>query len=289
MCKKWILGLLTCTAIVHPGCDAFNNIEEECLSPILCFEDNDGDGLGLELKVIWACPEKVPPGFAPIPGDMCEDDEAINWNNVPYEGCRYENEECVSIEYFGTTYDVVQIGWICCFAQDLVTTKKRNGSEIIEVTDPADYTDEGFFRHTTYPEQGYLYGIDLLFPTNQLCPSGWYGMTHDMLESSLDKVAKYTNVGKGIKKNGFWENETGDYWGFGVVPNGVFHKNFGYMFGGSLAAHWAITNPGYWVPDAIWSIDLFENDVIQFETFEDSYFGVCPPELRASRCWKPVF
>ena len=272
------------------GCDAFHVDDMDCVDPILCYRDNDDDGLGLDLRVLWACPENIPEGYVTTPGDLCEDLESMNWNGFQYQSCQFENEDCQPVEYQGVTYEVILHKHYCIFAQDLRVTHTRNGTAIHEVTGIDNYTSQGYFRQTRYPEEGYLYGIDLLYPNNQICPSGWWGCDYDMLESSLSQIAPYANPGEAVKKDGFWENPTDDYWNFGMVPNGVFHQNQGYMFDGSLAAYWLTEPPPSYNPYEdylIWSLDIHANDVVEFENIEHSWFGL--HELRATRCFKYVF
>ena len=277
------MQVLCLFGMLNMGCDWARIEDTSCPDPIVCYRDLDGDGIGRDVKPIWACEESIPPGYVPINGDMCEDTTALNWDGIQFEGCKFDLTGCVPLEWQGVLYEVANIRGHCYFAQDLRVALTNEGDSIHEVTSTSNFLDNGFFKGTKHPESGYLYGVDLVYPVNLLCPPGWSVWSRYESEWFIKEVQSYTNVSDGLKKNGFWEEATGDYWGFGSIPNGVFDRNLGYVSEGNLAAYYAIYG------STVWDISVLEHDRIDVESFWASYGWPAYPawgELRSVRCTK---
>ncbi len=272
--QLWSICLTMSLVVI--GCSTFRVDPNECVNPVVCYYDNDGDGIGSERLKTWGCPEAVPDGYVLNSGDMCHSESAINWNSVPYEGCIFQDDDCVPVDWQGITYDVMQIAGDCYFAQDLRTTRTLNGEDIAAVTGIDDFTSSGCFRNTTHPSEGYLYGVQLVFPTNKLCPEGWHPWMLSEFESSAYEIDYYSSFDNGYKKNGFWCEETGDYWGFGGVPNGIFDVNFGYVAEGEISTYWLMDDIG-----SIHTVHISEGNHIHIDSHNDEV-----SQLRAVRCVK---
>ena len=272
--QHWSTCVLTSLVVI--GCSTFRVDPNECLNPVVCYYDYDDDGIGNERLKTWGCPEAVPEGYVVIGGDMCRTESAINYQNVQHEGCIYEDKDCVPVEWQGVTYDVVQISGDCYFAQDLRATKTLDGVDIPEITGVGDFTATGYYRNTRYPAEGYLYGVQLVSPTNQLCPEGWRTWMLSEFDRSAKEIDSYTSFDHGYKKNGYWCDETGDYWGFGAVPNGIFDANLAYVTEGNLAAYWLIDEEG-----DVHTVHISEQNHIHIDSHNDETV-----HLRAVRCVK---
>jgi uncharacterized protein (TIGR02145 family) len=123
----------------------------------------------------------------------------------------------------GNSYKTIQIGTQTWMAENLRTTKYRNGKPILNITDNTQwynnitgawvYYDNNAKNNKPY---GKLYNWYAVKNTNQLCPMGWHVPTYTELRtliSFLDPTAPYNganNAGGKMKSTG------NQYW---VSPN----------------------------------------------------------------------
>jgi len=122
-------------------------------------------------------------GFvSPVSG--CTDAEASNYHASAYEedgSCVYSTAECAPFEYQGYTYDVIEIGGQCWFAENLRSSNYTNGEAIEEIEDSFIWatTNEGAqCTLNNDPENAFIYGRLYngwsVLDERGLCPSGWH-------------------------------------------------------------------------------------------------------------------
>ena len=113
--------------------------------------------------------------------------------------------DCVSPEFHGYTYDVVQIGEQCWFAENLRTTQFENGEALLEVRKDTTtlsrttnekgtvvvwacdsvWASEGArycaanWEDSLAQVYGYLYNWTAVQDERGLCPSGWHVPSHE--------------------------------------------------------------------------------------------------------------
>lgn len=94
-----------------------------------------------------------------------------------------------SINYNGQDYRVVGIGSQCWFEQNLASTKYRNGSDILNITDSATWVNTTTTEAAAFcwfdndpgkaDVHGALYNWYAVSSPNGLCPDGWHVATDD--------------------------------------------------------------------------------------------------------------
>jgi uncharacterized protein (TIGR02145 family) len=134
---------------------------EPCVYPtyVGC-EDLDEDGLGNPESPIYACPENpILYSVGATCDDECDDPNACNYADPGNTPCEYLSP-CEPVTFDGHTYEVVEIGGNCWFAEDLFTTTYRNGDPI-EQGSGANASIDGLF--------GFQGGIGNRFTLNR----GW--------------------------------------------------------------------------------------------------------------------
>jgi uncharacterized protein (TIGR02145 family) len=163
-----------------------------------------------------------------------------------------------SLTYDGRTYDLVEIGGQCWFADNLATDQYRNGDPIptgLDNTTWENTTSGAYAIYNNVPANdvtyGKLYNWYTTVDTRGLCPTGWHVPTDCewmYLESSLGmSVAdqettggRGTNEGGALKATTNWTSpNTGatNESGFTGLPGG--YSNLGGAYGG-------IGGYGYW-------------------------------------------
>lgn len=212
---------------------------------------------------------------------MCENTNALNWEGIRFEGCQYEIPGCAPIEWQGVTYQVTNIAGTCYFAQDLRVEWTNEDQPIQEVTNLSNYSCIGYFKDMADPSRGYLYGADLIYPEDLLCPPGWHVWEYNEAIASILKIQQYTTISNGLKRSGSWGEATGNYWGFNAVPTGIFDRNLGYVNEGNIAAYFT------YEPNHIYNLNVLEGDPITVDAYWLTWTAssACG-ELRAVRCAK---
>jgi uncharacterized protein (TIGR02145 family) len=178
--------------------------------------------------------------------------------NISVTGCGGQT----SLTYDGRTYDLVEIGGQCWFADNLATDQYRNGDPIPTGLDNATWqnTTAGAYAiynndaatNTTY---GKLYNWYTTVDTRGLCPTGWHVPTDCewmYLESSLgmsvadqeSQALRGTNEGGALKATTNWNSpNTGatNSSGFTALPGGFRNYNGSYNYIGDNGAWWSST------------------------------------------------
>ena len=232
----------TCSYYMEFGC---YDVDEDGLAGVpnfICFCSSETDDCPIIDIVPYPCE------------DNCEDPSASNFNDPANGECEYGNG-CESPSMDGHTYDVVEIGDQCWFAENLRTTVYGNGDAI-----PAGLTDgewtsttsgatavhgEGSSSCSNYSpdidacdeeqsltEYGRLYNWYAVDDARGLCPSGWHVPTDEEwtdLEDFISAQGFSGTEGTALKSTYGWYdggNGTDDF-GFSALPGG----NRDYFYG----------------------------------------------------------
>jgi len=138
----------------------------------------------------------------------------------------------------GNVYKTIQIGNQTWMAENLKTTKYRNGVSIPNVTDNSLWQNNTIGAYCSYDNDaandcphGKLYNWYAATNNNQICPSGWHVPTIDEWNTLETYLGGFQAAGGKLKSTGtqYWQspntgatNETG----FSMLPGGV-RLNYG--------------------------------------------------------------
>ena len=162
----------------------------------------------------------------------CTDPVDVNYNaaaNTDDGSCA--SYPCISIEFDGYTYSVVEIGDQCWFAENLRTTVYANGCPIPEVTDNGAWTALSTGARCDYGNNasnvdtyGRLYSWYAVDDARGLCPNGWHVPTDEEwtdLEVYISSQGFVGNEGASLRTTSGWTllNGTDDF-GFSALPGG---------------------------------------------------------------------
>jgi uncharacterized protein (TIGR02145 family) len=188
-------------------------------------------------------------GSAVLPGNTTCANEYIN-----VVGCNGQT----SLTYDGRTYDLVEIGGQCWFADNLATDQYRNGNAIPTGLDNNAWSTTNIGAYSIYADNslvdsiyGKLYNWYAVSNQSGLCPSGWHVPTDCewmLMEGNIgmsitdqQSIVRDTNVGGKLKsQSNLWLSpNTGanNFSGFSALPGG-------YRFNGGVYNY--INNDGYW-------------------------------------------
>ncbi len=178
-------------------------------------------------------------GAVVLPGNSTCVNEYIN-----VVGCNGQS----SLTYDGRTYDLVEIGGQCWFADNLATDQYRNGDPIPTGLDNTTWQNTTAGAYAIYNNDpandvtyGKLYNWYTTVDTRGLCPSGWHVPTDCewmYLEGSLGmsvQQQELANVWRGTNEGGAMKTITNwispnvganDNSGLSVLPGG-FRYDFG--------------------------------------------------------------
>lgn len=161
------------------------------------------------------------------------------------------------IIYNDEVYPIVQIGSFCVFAENLRTSKFRNGDKIKELKTPAEFK-ESLEAAWAYPDFSYNnerflgkhYNWHVVNDSREVCPEGWkvpeIGEWKAMIE-----VIDLQQAGSKMKGFGFtgsqdrgWAYATPDQnsSGFTALPAGLIHPDHDPYEPGGLANFWSSTS-----------------------------------------------
>jgi uncharacterized protein (TIGR02145 family) len=152
-----------------------------------------------------------------------------------------------SLTYDGRTYDLVEIGGQCWFADNLATDQYRNGDLIPTGLDNTTWQNTTTGAYAVYDNDpandatyGKLYNWYTTVDTRGLCPTGWHVPTDCewmYLEGSLGMSIGDQQLGgfnrgdfqgDALKTVAYWNSVTiigTDAFGFSAVPGGFRHSN----------------------------------------------------------------
>ena len=130
------------------------------------------------------------------------------------------------------TYDVVEIGNQCWFAENLRTTAYANGDNIIEVTNQSTWAAASYGARCSYANDasnidpyGRLYNWHAVNDARGLCPTGWHVPSEsewlELRDHALGEGISFDEVGDAFRSTTGWSGGNGtDNFGFGVLPAG---------------------------------------------------------------------
>ena len=218
--------------------------------------------------------------------DYLEFDAAANTDDGSCQ-CLIVDPACVSPSMDGYSYDVVQIGCQCWFAENLRTTTYADGTAIItgltddewavsEVGATAVYGEDGSPCSSNSPDidacdeaqslaaYGRLYNWWAVDDARGLCPAGWHVPTFEETQDLANYVTDQgygSQTGTPLKTTSGWYNGTNavngtDDFGFSVVPGGArSYVNGEFSSSGSYGFLWtssvASSGTGTWYQQAM--------------------------------------
>jgi uncharacterized protein (TIGR02145 family) len=195
-------------------------------------------------------------GSIVLPGNNTCANEYIN-----VVGCNGQS----SLTYDGRTYDLVEIGGQCWFADNLATDQYADGSLIVTGINSNSWFTASYGAYVIYNDlpindqnYGKLYNWYATVDTRGLCPTGWHVPTDCewmYLENSLGMSASVlsntgnrgTSEGGSLKSTSFWMSPNvgaTNSSGFTAVPGGL-RTNYGTYAGlNNYAYIWSSTASG---------------------------------------------
>lgn len=142
----------------------------------------------------------------PAPGTPCDDGDPDTINDVYGNDCICAGHIVCPVtvsDIDGNVYPVVRIGNQCWMAENLKTTRYRNGASIPNVTDQTDWGQLNSGAWANYGNNfnndviyGKLYNWYAVLDVRGLCPQGWHVATDDewkTLEAALGMPAAQLN------------------------------------------------------------------------------------------------
>jgi uncharacterized protein (TIGR02145 family) len=223
-------------------------------------------------------------GAVVLPGNNTCADQFIN-----VVGCNGQT----SLTYDGRTYDLVEIGGQCWFADNLATDQYRNGDYIPTGLDNEIWIPTTSGAYSIYNDDstndsiyGKLYNWYTTVDTRGLCPSGWHVPTdcewmylEGSLGMSIIDQQKYgfreTNIGGQLKAPILWNSPNvgaNNSSGFTALPGGSRYDILNYGYGiGFTGAWWSSSEDNSieaWIRilynDSSTEIRTRENDGLKF-------------------------
>lgn len=155
-------------------------------------------------------------------------------------------EACKELEYNGYTYDLIQIGDQCWFAENLQTTAFDNGDSVAEIIGNDDWHDAQIPARCKYdndPMMGDIFGMLYNFaaandPRN-LCPSGWHVPDSADMASLIEFAGP---TGADLMESGTVEEGLSTW----NEPNDFATNSTGFSLkGGGVRAHYLEQGPEY--------------------------------------------
>lgn len=192
----------------------------------------------------------------------------------------------------GNIYKTITIGTQVWMAENLKTTKYRNGNPIPNITNTnqwknlrtgayCDYVNYSQFSNT----YGHLYNWYAIESGN-LCPTGWHVPSETEWEILIDYLGGQLNAGAKLKEygNSHWSSVSSvatNESGFTALPGGMRERSsfigieLGYSFtsisyGCYLWTSTAISLPSNYVPTAAYCHIQMGNTVLTYELFRDT-------------------
>ena len=179
--------------------------------------------------------------------------EEYNPDATTDDGSCYWPAYCQSVDMDGITYDAVEIGDQCWFAENLQTTVYADGASIPEVIGGSAWYGSSSGARCNYGNNasnvstyGRLYNWYAVDDARGLCPSGWHVPTLGEWNELRDYITSQGwapgTEGTALKSTTGWANNGNgtDDFGFSALPGG-------YRNGGSSSGSFSFSgHRGYW-------------------------------------------
>ena len=141
-----------------------------------------------------------------------------------------------ALTYNGFAYDLVEIGEQCWFAENLQTTKFRNGNNISYSTDYQNFFNtDGVPRQTIYDDlasnlstHGRLYNAFAVHDSRGLCPSGWSVPSQADWQALFDELGATASDASMLKSTSGWTEFSAVN---GTNTSGMNLQASGYIYG----------------------------------------------------------
>ncbi|NVO10837.1 MAG: PEGA domain-containing protein [Bacteroidales bacterium] len=158
----------------------------------------------------------------------------------------------------GNTYKTVAIGTQVWMAENLKTTKYRNGNSIPKKTDNASWANQTNGAYCWYNNDisnkstyGALYNFYAVVDSRNLCPSGWHVPTDTEWTTLIDYLGGESVAGDKLKSTALWEKtnkQVSNNIGFSALPGGYRDCFHGSCYSIGVCGNW-------------WSSSVFSRDV----------------------------
>ncbi len=188
----------------------------------------------------------------------------------------------------GNVYDVVRAGNTCWMAENLKTTRYRDGSQISSITNDVSWSNANTGSWCNYANNsangntyGRLYNWHAVNNSAGLCPEGWHVATQGEWQALMAYANTFGNgTGGALKSTELWANENigaTNETGFSALPSGI--RNADGTFEGILhhTSFWSSTPD---VGATSFSYGIWENGDFTIEASQDRSRG------QACRCVK---
>lgn len=176
-----------------------------------------------------------------LPGNITCQDE-----NISVSGCGGQT----TLSYFDHVYDLVEIGGQCWFAENLATTKFNDGTELLVVTSPQQWSSNTLpgYANYQYVSQNEIFGMKyngfVVRSDKNVCPVGWHvpsdcdwmylegqlGMNVFQQQQTNNRGLNFE--GEKLKSIIYWDVAGYSYTnasGFNALPAGIIDIEQGYV------------------------------------------------------------
>jgi uncharacterized protein (TIGR02145 family) len=239
-----------------------------CNGPILdgcCAGDADQDGICDDLDPCIGYEDELG-----VCGGNCQSDANGNGvcDDIEFGPC----ENVQSVTYQGHVYDVVALGNLCWFTENLRSPEFRNGDDIPLVAEGSSSWNSQYSpRKGIYQDNdslleaaGYLYNYSAVVDPRELCPQGWrvplYSEFVEMWDSLGTNAIQYRATGLLEYGTGFWNSEVEgtNATGLAIQPFGS-RTHIGEDVGwGSTTSLWSASTG---LPQSGWGINFSSTSV----------------------------
>jgi uncharacterized protein (TIGR02145 family) len=184
-----------------------------------------------------------------------------------------DNAQDPATDIEGNTYKTVRIGDQVWMAENLLTTRLSDGTEIPEVTDAVSwnelttpgrcwYDNDATANKETY---GALYNYHSV-NSGKLCPDGWHIPTRDEWEQLRDFLGDTLTGGGKLKEEGtlHWKTpNTGaiNSLGFNALPSGIRYFEGSFSSVTFFTSFWSSTEADN---NKAWYLSLYYSDAVAF-------------------------
>lgn len=181
----------------------------------------------------------------------------------------------------GNTYHTITIGTQVWMAENLKTTKFRDGTAIPLVTESSTWrnaTSPAFCEYNNNPAApetyGRLYNWFAATDSHGICPAGWHIPSYSEWETLVTYLGGLDAAGKKLKESGIshWAdpNKADNSSGFSALPGGYRNEQGNFFGSAQIGSFWCIRE-GDAVPSWSWYLYNYEERI--FSVYEENVRG----------------